>query len=504
MSVVPFTGQSFKHRSRDVSSQYTLNMYPEIVEDNEAKSQYILVSTPGTRRLYDVPSNGNARGLYRASNGQVFGCWGSEVYQLTLSGATLISSISLSSGTPISFADDGLSLVVCDGVRVYRYAFNSGPWSSVSLPFASEFISRRVHAFDKRILLSGESTGVNPAVRDVQWYHSDLLDASSWSPLYQYTAEAQLDKISGFATTSQGLLVIGTSSVEMWVPTNLRDNPFQRTGYATDTAGTESPRTIVVADDVVYYVGNAKFGGAGIYAIKSGTHAERISTQAIEHELAQAALRDNVTITDAVGWTYEQEGHRFIVFTFPSADITLVYDASTDLWHHRGSRDPRVDIIRAWSPIYAAQLGDQILTSYSRGPQVLVLDTSIHTEFDHEYQDQRLPVTSMRVSPVYWDDTREVTIKAIRFDIQTGVGTMNDTRGEDPECLVRISKDGYTWSPVQHTLKLGKAGEYAKGVRLGAVAGRSRVFVIEWKCTEPVPVTILGCSIETIKDMRRV
>ncbi|MFE1676613.1 hypothetical protein ACFMJE_18460, partial [Acinetobacter baumannii] len=61
-----------------------------------------------------------------------------------------------------------------------------------------------------------------------------------------------------------------------------------------------------------------------------GYTGKRISTHAIEY-----AIQSYSTITDAIAFTYQQEGHSFYVLTFPTADKTWVFDVSTELWHER-------------------------------------------------------------------------------------------------------------------------------------------------------------------------
>jgi len=53
----------------------------------------------------------------------------------------------------------------------------------------------------------------------------------------------------------------------------------------------------------------------------------RISTHAVENTLV------NQKIDDAIAWTYQLEGHECYVISFPSLDLTWVYDISTTMWH---------------------------------------------------------------------------------------------------------------------------------------------------------------------------
>lgn len=501
MAMVPFVGSSFKHKSKDVSPQYNLNLYAEIPEDQEATTDQILLSIPGSSLLFNIEGEtGLTRGLYRATNGRVFGAWGTNVYELTLSGANKISTISLGGSAPLSFTDNGFDLVICDGTNIYRWEFSSEVWMTISLPFASDFTPNKVMTYNKRVVVSGKATGVNPAVRDVVWYHSDLNDASTWNSLWFYTAESKLDALTGFAVSQNSLYLIGSGSIEQWSSTGIADNPFQRIGYSLNTTGTLSPYSIVNVDDMVFYLGTSKVGGTSFYML-NGTVGTRISNQAIEHELYTIAGKANVSLSDCTAWAYEQEGHKFVIWNFISGNLTVVYDITTGLWHHRGTRDPFINVVNRWAPIYGVMLGDDIVTAYAKGAQVLKLDPNVHTEYDPVYyNDNALPITIQRIAPIYWSDTDEVVIDEMRILMQTGVGTQQDLRGFNPKALVRISKDGgYSWAPIQHELELGRVGNYLRECRLGRVFGRSRRFAIEFTCTEPVKIVILGASMKTRK-----
>jgi hypothetical protein len=503
MAMVPFTGSSFRHKSKNVSPQYSLNLYSEFPENPDSTSDNILISIPGSVLLHDIADEtGVTRGLYRATNGRVFGGWGSNIYEITLSGYTRISTISLGGSAPLSFTDNGLDLVICDGTNLYRWNFADELWTTISLPFSADFIPKTVITFQRRILLSGKASGVNPSISDIIWYYSDVDDVTSWNALQFYAAEAKLDSLTGFAVSQNSLYLIGNGSIEQWASTGIIDNPFQRIGYSLNTTGTLSPYSIVNVDDEIYFLGTSKVGGASFYKL-NGTVGQRISDQSIEHELYNMVRKTGVSLSDCVAWSYEQEGHKFIIFNFISGNLTLCYDITTNLWHHRGTRDPFVNIVNRWYPIYGVMLGDDIVTAYGRGAQVLKLDLEIHTEYDPDFADNALPITVQRISPVYWSEMTQTQITEMRFLIETGVGVQENLRGFDPKALVRISKDGgYSFEPIQHEVSLGKTGNYAQECRLGNVFGMSRRFAVEFTCTEPVKIVILGANITTRKSNR--
>jgi hypothetical protein len=71
--------------------------------------------------------------------------------------------------------------------------------------------------------------------------------------------------------------------------------------------------------------------GTAIAKRANGYTGQRVSTHATEFAWQQYA-----TVSDAVAYTYQENGHSFWVIRFPTAKATWVYDISTGYWHQRG------------------------------------------------------------------------------------------------------------------------------------------------------------------------
>ena len=76
-----FVGGTYSHRSTSVDAEYTLNKYPEYMESDGARVPSALMDTPGLRVVSGITTGGGCRCLYTASNGRLFGVFGSEVVE---------------------------------------------------------------------------------------------------------------------------------------------------------------------------------------------------------------------------------------------------------------------------------------------------------------------------------------------------------------------------------------------------------------------------------------
>lgn len=86
----------------------------------------------------------------------------------------------------------------------------------------------------------------------------------------------------------------------------------------------------VRADNSIFWIG-ADERGAGIAYRNNGYTPQRISTFPVE-----TAWRQYSTIADAQGYSYQDMGHTFVVWNFPTGNATWVYDVANQMWHQRG------------------------------------------------------------------------------------------------------------------------------------------------------------------------
>jgi hypothetical protein len=75
--------------------------------------------------------------------------------------------------------------------------------------------------------------------------------------------------------------------------------------------------------------------GENSVVMTEGYQYKVITTPAVSWALNQYAV-----VSDAIGYTYTEEGHEFYVLILPTADVTWVYDLTTGNWHQRLSFDP--------------------------------------------------------------------------------------------------------------------------------------------------------------------
>ena len=162
-----------------------------------------------------------------------------------------------------------------------------------------------------------------------KFWVTQLLDGTSVDPLDFASAEGSPDGIVGLIVDHREVWLLGTNSVEVWYDAGLLDFPLQRIQGAFNEIGCVAPYSIAKLDNGIFWLGQDA-RGQGIVYRANGYTGQRISTHAVEWQIQQYG-----NLSDAIAYTYQQDGHSFYVLIFPSANTTWVYDVATQAWHER-------------------------------------------------------------------------------------------------------------------------------------------------------------------------
>jgi hypothetical protein len=313
---------------------------------------------------------------------------------------------------------------------------------------------------------------------------TQLLDGTSVDPLDFASAEGSPDGVAGIIIDHREAWVFGTNSVEVWYNVGGVDFPLQRIQGAFNEIGCVAPYSIAKLDNGVFWLG-ADARGQGIVYRANGYTGQRISTHAVEWQIQQYT-----DLSDAVAYTYQQDGHAFYVLIFPSADTTWVYDVSTQAWHERAGFT-NGDFTRHRSNCQMSFNNKIIVGDYATG---VIYAFDLDTYADNGQIQKWL--RSWRALPTGQNNLKRTAQHTLQLDCESGVG-LNLGQGDDPEVMLRWSDDGGHTYSNEHWSQLGKIGQYYRRVfwrRLGMTLKlRDRVY--ELSGTDPVKIAIMGAEI---------
>lgn len=200
---------------------------------------------------------------------------------------------------------------------------------TIATSFSSRTFSATVPVFASQgAFLDG--VFIVAAPNSKQMNNSDINDGSSWPLLYNASKQSYPDNIRSLLADHEELYVFGTTrETEVW-QTNAASQAFalQRT-QVMQRACIAAFSPVSLGEGIAWLGGGDR--GRTVAYRATGYTERRVSTHAIEAEWAKYP-----ETSDAVSYTYSEEGHEFWVITFPSGNATWVYDATAAGWHRRG------------------------------------------------------------------------------------------------------------------------------------------------------------------------
>ena len=469
----PILGQAYELRSPNAADNRMINLYPEAIP-NEGQTAGWLQRAPGLRLLATI-GNGPIRGLwdFQADAGTAFVVSGDRLYKINSSyTATYIGTIA---GTgPVSIADNGTQVFFAANGPSYIYNNTTNAFQQITDP---DFPGAVTVAY-----LDGYFVFNEPNSQKV-WVTS-LLDGLSVDPLDFASAEGAPDLLSSLVVTNREVWLFGTNSIEVWYDAGTPDFPLARIQGASNELGCAAPYSVAKLDNSVFWLG-ADARGNGVVYRSNGYTGVRASNHALEWQ-----IQGYGDISDAVAYTYQQDGHFFYVLSFPTAGKTWVYDVTTQSWHERAGWS-NGQFTRHRSNCQMNFNQEIIVGDYENG-NIYAFDMDVYTDNGAIQKWLR----TWRALPPNANNLKRTAQHSLQLNCETGVG-LNSGQGSDPEVMMRWSDDGgHTWSS-EHWTKMGKIGVYGYRAfwrRLGMTLKlRDRVYEVSG--TDPVKIAIVGAEL---------
>ena len=160
----------------------------------------------------------------------------------------------------------------------------------------------------------------------------------AFDPLNFATKSAMTDNLVAAVAVHRIVWLLGTSSYELFQDTGgdgtiTGSFPFSLMYGAFGNWGCAAKYSVCTMANMIFWLSHDQWGH-GVFMRGAGLSAERISTYAIETQIANYP-----TISDAVSYVYQQAGHLFYITNFLSANggqgATWAFDISTNEWAER-------------------------------------------------------------------------------------------------------------------------------------------------------------------------
>jgi hypothetical protein len=316
------------------------------------------------------------------------------------------------------------------------------------------------------------------------------------------------DNLVSLIVDHREIYLLGETSSEVWVDVGTFPFPFQRIPGTSTQHGIAAKSSVYRLGNSFAYLSRNNRGQAMIMQM-NGYTPTRISNHAVEQTLL------NKYVDDALAWTYQQEGHECYVITFPTLDLTWVYDATTTMWHKWLYVDSLNVYHRHRGNCCAVFNGEVLVGDHSNGI-VYLLDPE-------NYTDNGNTIRRLRRAPHLVTDLQRQYLQELQIQFQPGVGLTGysqsnfsptnavagigiaglavagtgivQTIGANPQAMLRWSNDGgSTWSN-EHWTSIGLTGKYNNRA-IWRRLGWSRDRVFEVVVTDPIKAVIISANLK--------
>lgn len=477
--IIDVIGGTYEHRYKDWNAQRTINWYPKI-SDSKAqeknKTQIALFPRPGLTQYVDLGGD-NVRGLYTAftlTQERCFAVVGTTLYEINYDGSSTsrgaLTGMTTGSSSKVYMACNGNSQVLIqDTMAAYIFDLLTNVLTRVTT--ADYPLGTTLDYADGYFVISG---------KDGRVHFSDLNDGQDWPGLNFFTPTFKPDKVKAVVTFREEIYCFGDETIEVYI--NDGSTPFVRQSRTSMYFGLTARDSVAVHQSGVFFLGKSKTGGSAAYQMGTDYSLTPISTPSITDRLNKYVNEDAegyvVTTTD---------GHIFYHLHLPSQQTTLVYDATTGMWHERQSVRPAYDedgtkpqdMYRG--RCFATFKGMNLFGDWWSG-RIFREDNTVSTDGGNI----RL---LKRTSNVFNNELKNISVYKLEFDVNSGMGATTG-QGVDPIMMFQCSQDGGNTFEPEELIKLGALGDYAQSVQINNL-GTARNWVLSFAVSDPIDVIIM-------------
>lgn len=467
MIVNKLIGPLYEDKTKRQSYNKLINWY---VTENKPGSEYPFswIHTPGTQ-VWNTYGTGPIRGAVVQDN-IAYVVSGQQVFKILEDGSsTLLGTVSKGQ-TPVQIEAFSDEIVFNDKERLFSYQITNNDFSEIVDAVVPSKIQSITQQDSYLIFVIPETS---------RFQISASQDSRTYDALDTATKNGKGDGLVAAKSFNKYLFLFGNSTTEPWINSGDADFTFTTQPGVLIEYGCVAADSPIIAANTLYWLGRNS-GGAPLVIRLEGLQPRIISTRPINAILHSLQFPET-----CYTWSYTEKGHEFILFSFPKDKRTLVFDASTELWHER-------NYYNGYS--FSHHIGTCHI--YFAGKHLIgSKDNGSLLEFSSEiYTDCGDTIYRTGISDHIESDGRYLSMYNMQIMVNTGQA-LSTGQGSDPQLMMRLSRDyGNNWGIVNF-LPVGGIGDYNK-MCLYTRAGASRQFTIELTATDPIPWDIVGMRAE--------
>jgi len=405
----------------------------------------------------------------------------------------------LTNSNPVCIRDNGAggTAVIVDGPYGYYYTFNgAGSGAGAATGNFVRITDPNFQGADRVVFIDGWWVFNVPGTQE--FYTPVSTYALTFNGTNFALKDGSTDILVTMYENKEELWLVGAKTTEVWYDAGGTYFAFARLVSTMLQVGCSAKNSIARfnsenEDGLIWLALSER--GENVVVKVTGFTASVVSTPAVNHAIASYTV-----ISDAIGYTYQEDGHEFYVLTFPSAQneyggpgATWVYDGTTDLWHQRLAYEPYAGLwYRHRSNCYLNFQDQRLVGDFENG--------SIYRMSRAVYTDNGWPLVAWRRAPHIWDGGARERIFMAMLQLEFKPGTGNSSgQGVNPQAILRISRDGGTTWGQQLFRNIGAIGQYLTRT-IWRRLSFARDAVVEVKVYDPVNRDIVGATLKKAGD----
>ena len=414
-------GSSNPNRTRAISQERTLNMYPEPTQTGAYPS--VLLPWPGSKTFGSSTGTGTPRGIYTHSDGTLYKVTGTTLYSVTSGGVETSIGTIAGSGYVI-MSDDGNNLLLATTTSAYQY-------DGATL---TQITDTDYEAGGSVDVLNNQAIwqGLNQ-----RFAVADAGDPDSIQSLNYATAESSGDDLKRVYVFREQVYLLGSITIEPWYNSGVGTPPFDRIQSGKMDVGVIDRLSVSSNDNFMYWIADDK----NLYRA-SAYDPQPLMPPSIHNQFQQYDL------TDCRVRCLTFDGQNFVIIL--NNVKSWVYSETTNSWFELAYKaDEEIYLAYDITTAY----GKAIIQSRLDG-KLLELDLQTYT--DNGQTTIRERVTAPINGSQLGINGGRFMIKRAEIIMESGIGNSDE---ENPLIMVSHSKDfGQTFSN-EKWLRAGRDGE---------------------------------------------
>ncbi len=480
---IAFNGQSYESGNPFLSKEETINYFLDIIPKSGG-GRVVCRGAPGLKSWVDLGTNAPIKGLL-PNGASLYAVSGGKLFRIdAFANAVEIDGDIALTEPAASMITNGLQVGIFGGDNGYVFKESDETLSKIT---ATGFPGATTAAYqDGFAFVNRPDTA--------QFFKSRLNDFTLWDALDFSTAGWKSDNLLAVYSDHRDIWLGGGLSIEPWfndggILFGGSDLGFSQRDGAEIEMGLAAAHSFARINNAVFWLGRDEHGQGQVFQALE-FQPKIISTDAITE-----AINSYSDISDAIGFTYQFENHNFYELTFPSADVTWLFDSSNpeNPWSERKSYrtvgSKRV-LGRHRIQNHAFFANKHLVGDFENG-KIYEMSREF---FDEDGEE----MPAIRTAAVIDKNQDLLALNEIQILFTPGVG-LGSGQGSDPVAIVSTSKDGSRTFSNERQIELGKQGEYENRA-IDWQWGQGRNWIIRSKITDPINRDIFGAFVMAEHD----